>query len=90
MGRVFDVCDATEFEGRDQDKVTTVTATGAVHLTDSQLVKARGVIVSGQMTVDSLNITGGWESLTLSGSSSSLSFTPASLFNVDTTVIDSP
>lgn len=88
MGRVFQVCDATEFDGRDQAKVTTVTATGAVHLTDSQLLNARGVIVSGQMTVDSLDIVDGWESLELSGASSSLSFSPASLFNIDTTVIE--
>ena len=88
MGRVFQVCDSTEFEGRDQVKVTTVTATGDVHLTDSQVLNARGVEVSGQMTVDNLDIVDGWESLTLSGAASSLTFTPASLFNIDATVIE--
>ena len=88
MGGVFDVCDSTDFLGNDQTTITTLTATGQVQLVDDHEINARGVVVSGNVVVDNLDIVNGWDSLTLTGSGSSLTYTPTSQFNIATTTIE--
>ena len=88
MGVVFNVCDDTDFSGLDQDTITTLTVSGTANLEGHHVINARAVTISGDLTVDSLDIGSGWDSLTLSGSGSSFEFTPASMFPITTTTVE--